>query len=194
MIVSGNQNQFPSSFAPLGDVLKALMFLSNLNSFNSSPSPPVQGFTQRKGSSKVWKKKGSKWLCHFFPLLFLFFVCITWVFCFTILSQSSFMLCFVLTCSCLFVCFQFCFIFCFSLKKLKNQKNTKTVCVLCTLVLVYLGWPLKQSFFKLCIVCNLDEHLYAQLSKWALWLLFLMSMIKLSLILNTRNTPFDWKD
>ena len=27
MISLGNQNQFPSSFAPLGDLLKALMFL-----------------------------------------------------------------------------------------------------------------------------------------------------------------------
>ena len=58
IIASGNQNQFPSSFAPLGDLLKAFMFLLNLN--NSSPSPPIQGFTQRKGSSKVWKEKGSK--------------------------------------------------------------------------------------------------------------------------------------
>ena len=33
-------------------------------------------------------------------------------------------------------------------KKLKNQKNTKTMCVLCTLVLVYLGWPLKQSLLN----------------------------------------------
>ena len=41
MIASGNQNQFPSSFAPLGDLLKTLMFLLNLNGFNSSPSPPV---------------------------------------------------------------------------------------------------------------------------------------------------------
>ena len=40
MIASGNQNQFPSSFAPLGDLLKALMFLSNLNGLNSFPSPP----------------------------------------------------------------------------------------------------------------------------------------------------------
>ena len=39
MISSENQNQFPSSFPPLGDLLKALMFLSNLNGFNSSPSP-----------------------------------------------------------------------------------------------------------------------------------------------------------
>ena len=60
MIASGNQNQLQSSLAPLGDLLKALMFLPNLNGFNSSPSPPVQGFNQRKGSSKVWKKKDSK--------------------------------------------------------------------------------------------------------------------------------------
>ena len=57
MISSGNKNQFPSSFAPLRDLLKALMFLLNLNSFNSSPSPPDQGFAKRKGSSKVWKEK-----------------------------------------------------------------------------------------------------------------------------------------
>ena len=60
MIASGNQNQFLSSFAPLGDILKALMFLSNLNGFNSSPSPLVQGFARQKGSSKVWKENGSK--------------------------------------------------------------------------------------------------------------------------------------
>ena len=53
MIASGNQNQLQSSLAPLGDLLKALMFLSNLNSFNSSPSPPVHGFNQRKGSFRV---------------------------------------------------------------------------------------------------------------------------------------------
>ena len=60
MISSRNQNQFPSSFAPLGDLLKALMFLSNLNDFNSSPSPPDQGFAKWKGSSNVWKEKSSK--------------------------------------------------------------------------------------------------------------------------------------
>ena len=30
MILLGTQNQFPSSFAPLGDLFKAFMFLSNL--------------------------------------------------------------------------------------------------------------------------------------------------------------------
>ena len=60
MIASGNQNQFPSSFAPLGDLLKAFMFLLNLNGFNSSPSPPDQGFAKWKGYSKVWKENGSK--------------------------------------------------------------------------------------------------------------------------------------
>ena len=75
MIVSGNQNQLQSSLAPLGDLLKTLVFLSNLNGFNSYPSPPVQGFNQRKGSSKAWKEKGSKWFYHFFslsPFLFVF--------------------------------------------------------------------------------------------------------------------------
>ena len=53
MIASGDQNQFPSSFTPLGDLLKTLMFLSNLNDFNSSLSSPDQGFATLKGSSKV---------------------------------------------------------------------------------------------------------------------------------------------
>ena len=60
MISSGNQNQFPSSFDPLGDLLKALMFRSNLNGFNSSPSPLDQWFTKRKSFPKVWKEKGYK--------------------------------------------------------------------------------------------------------------------------------------
>ena len=63
MIALGDQNHFPSSFTHLGDLLKALMFLSNLNGFNSSLSPPEQRFTQRKCPSskpKVWKEKGSK--------------------------------------------------------------------------------------------------------------------------------------
>ena len=37
---------------------------------------------------------------------------------------------------------------------------------------------IETKFSKLCIFCNLDEHLYAQLSKWVLWLVFVMSKIK----------------
>ena len=37
---------------------------------------------------------------------------------------------------------------------------------------------IETKFSKLCIHCNLDEHLYVQLSKWALWLVFVMSKIK----------------
>ena len=74
MIASGNQNQLQSSLAPLGDLLKALMFLSNLNGFNSFPSSSIQGYNQRKGSSRVWKENGSKWFYHF-SLSLLVFVC-----------------------------------------------------------------------------------------------------------------------
>ena len=63
VLSSGGQGQIPPSLGPLGNLLKALMFLSNLNGFNSSPSPPKQRFNSKKGSSsktKVWKEKGSK--------------------------------------------------------------------------------------------------------------------------------------
>ena len=63
VLSSGGQVHTPPSLGPLGDLLKALMFLLNLNGFNFSPSPSKQRFTQRKGPSskpKVWKEKGSK--------------------------------------------------------------------------------------------------------------------------------------
>ena len=47
MLLSGNQNQFASSLTSLGDLLKAIMFLSNLNGFNSSLSPQDQRFGKR---------------------------------------------------------------------------------------------------------------------------------------------------
>ena len=41
------------------------------------------------------------------------------------------------------------FVFNIKIKKIeKNHKNKKKVCVLCSFVLVYLGWPLKQSFLN----------------------------------------------
>ena len=96
MISSGNQNQFPSSLAPIGDLLKVFMFLLNLNIFNSSPSLPNQVFAKRKGSSKVRKEKGLSDLATFSLSPFLVFeYALLMCFCFLVLGQSSFMLCFV---------------------------------------------------------------------------------------------------
>ena len=66
------------------------------------------------------------------------------------LSQSSFKHCFaLLTCFCVFTFSFVYFVFDIKIKKtIEKLKNTKTVCVLCTLVLVYLGWPMKQSFLN----------------------------------------------
>ena len=144
MIASGDQNQLPSSFAPLGDLLKALMFLSNLNGFNSSPSPLVQGFARWKGSSKVWKEKGSKCFCHF-SLSLLVFVCAL-LRCFDFMFWVS--LVFMLWLFNMFLFGYFlvfaCFVFHIKIKKkIEKLENTKTVCVFCTLVLVYFGWSLK---------------------------------------------------
>ena len=144
MITSGDQNQFPSSFAPLGDLLKTLMFLLNLNDFNSSPSPLDQGLFNWKGSSKEWKENGSKWFCHFFSLSLLCF-CFALLMCFALLFWVSLVLCIALFNLFLFFFFSVLVYFVFHIKKWKKKKKTKTVC-LCTLVLVYLEWPLKQGF------------------------------------------------
>ena len=59
----------------------------------------------------------------------------------------------------------------------------------------YVPWmAIETKFSKLCVFCSVDEHLFAQLCKWALWLLFVMNKIELSLILNTHITLFDGKD
>ena len=146
MISSGNQNQFPSSFAPLGDLLKALMLLSNLNGFNSSPSLTDQAFAKRKGSSNVWKEKSSKWFSHFFSLSpscfdFALFVC------FDFLFWVSLVLCFALFNMFLFVYFLVLLIIFFIKKIEKSEKYKNSVC-LCKLVLEYLGWPLKRIFIN----------------------------------------------
>ena len=147
MIASRNQNQFPSSFAPLGDLLKALMFLSNLSSFNSSPSPPDQRFAKRKCSSKVWKEKDSKWFYHFFSLLFLFLFAL--LMCFALLFWVSLVLCNVLfNFFFLFVFFSVLVYFVFHKNKNKKIEKYKNSVCLCKLVLVYLGWLLKQSFLN----------------------------------------------
>ena len=110
---------------------------------------------------------------------------------------SSFIHCFVyLTCFCLFiflVLLYFFFHINFFFKKSEKSEKYKNS------VFVYFGtcvpWmAIEINFSKLCIFCSLDEHLYAQRSKWALWLMFVMSKVKWSLVLKTRITLFDVKD
>ena len=114
------------------------------------PYCQFKGLIKRKVLTRCGMKTAPSDSITFLFLSSYFCVCITCVFCFQILSQSSLYTLLCLTCFCL-VIFQFCFVLFFHIKikkKKKNQKNTKTVCVLCTLVLVYLGWPLKQSFLN----------------------------------------------
>ena len=146
----------------------------------------------------MWKEKGSKWFCQLFslsPSCFVFALLV----CFAFMFWVGLLLCIhlsCLTCFCL-VTFQFCFIFYFHIKiKIKIEKSEKCKNNVCFLYIgTYVPWmAIEIKFSKFCIFCSLDEHLYAQLSKWALWLRFVMSKIKWSLVLNTRITLFDEKD
>ena len=89
-----------------------------------------------------------------------------------------FLSCFHVICLFLFGCLVF-ILFCFKKKKIKKEKKKykNSVCF------VYIGtcvpWmAIETKFSKLCIFYSLKKHLYAQLSKWALWLVFMMSKIK----------------
>ena len=82
-----------------------------------------------------------------------------------------------MVCLFLFGCLVF-ILFCFQNKN-KKEKSVKYK----NSVFVYIGtcipWmAIETKFSKLCIFCNLDEHLYVQLRKWASWLVFVMSKIK----------------
>ena len=127
MIASRSQNQFQSSFAPLGDHLKALMFLSNLNGFNSSPSPTIQEFNQRKVLPRCGRKRTlSDFITFFYLLLFFFFFCccffVFFFFCLLhylcalLLFSVSLVLYFTLFNMFLCVYFHFLFIFVFDIK------------------------------------------------------------------------------
>ena len=113
--------------------------------------------------------------------------------CVLLLFWISLVLCFSLLNIFLFVVFSFIY-FCFSYKKIeKSEKYKNSVCFV--YIGTYVPWmAIETKFSKLCIFCSLDEHLYAQLSKWALWLLFVMSKIELSLVFNTRITLFFGND
>ena len=96
----------------------------------------------------------------------------------------------------LFVYFSVLFYLAFH-KNLKKKWKIRKIQKQCVFVYIDTCVPwmaIETKFSKLCIFCCLDEHLYAQLSKWALWLVCVMSKIKWSLVLNTRITLFDEKD
>ena len=155
----------------------------------------MERFTRRKGSSKVWKEKGSKWFCHFSLSLLVFVCALLMFFAFKFWVNLVFMIW-------LFNMFLFgyfsvllCFVFHIKIKKKieKSEKYKNSGCyVYISTCVPWMAIETKSS--KLCIFCNLDEHLYVQLSKWALWLLLVMSKIKLSLVLNARITLFDGND
>ena len=158
------------------------MFLSNLNGFNSSPSPLDQGFAKWKGSSKVWKEKWLKWFSHFFLSLPLFVYALLVCFALLFLELVKFYAMLSLTCFCFFV-FGFWFLFFHKNKKQKKKKIEKSEKYKNSVCFVYIGtcvpWmAIETKFSKLCILCSLNEHLNAQLSKWALWLVFVMGQIK----------------
>ena len=149
----------------------------------------IKGLLKGKLLPRYGKKKAQSDLVTFplSPLMVMHYL-------FVLLScfWVSLVLCFTLFNMFLFVCFQFCFIlffikFFFFFEKLEKYKNS--VCF------VYIGTcvAIEIEFSKLCISCSLDEHLNAQLSKWALWLMFVMSTIKWS-IPNTHITLFYGND
>ena len=83
MIASESQNQLQSSLTPLGDLLKALMFLSNLNGFNSSPSPQFKGLIKGKVLPRYGRKRAPSDSITFFSLfvfLFLHNLCVLLLF------------------------------------------------------------------------------------------------------------------
>ena len=64
------------------------------------------------------------------------------------------------------------------IKKIYIEKSEKYKNSVFVYIGTYVPWMANETkFSKLCIFCSLDEHLYAQLSEWALWLMFVMSKI-----------------
>ena len=110
-----------------------------------SPNGKVlQRCERKKALPRCERKKALSDLVTFSLSPSLFDYALLVCFAFLFLSQTSFYAILCLTCFSLFV-FSFA-LFCFSFFFLKNQKNTITVCVLCTLVLVYLDGHWNKVF------------------------------------------------
>ena len=70
------------------------------------------------------------------------------------------------------------FVFSYKIKKKIEKKKIQKQGVFVYIDTCVPWMAIETKFSKLCIFCSLDEHLYAQLSKWALWLMFVISKIK----------------
>ena len=92
------------------------------------------------------------------------------------------------------VVFKFFLFFFLNKKKFKIFKKKKYKNSVCYVYIVTcVPWmAIETKFSKLCIIYSLHEHLYAQLSKWTLWLLFVMSK-ELFLILKHSYHSF-WRE
>ena len=144
MVSSGHQNQFPSSLTPLGDLLKALMFLLNLNCFNSPLLLRIKGSHKGKILPRRGRKKAESdsITLSLSPFMFLHYLFIL-LSCFK--SVQFYALC-VSLCFCLvvFQLFIYLFILSFIIKKnIEKLEKYKNSMYLCILVLMYPGWPLK---------------------------------------------------
>ena len=133
------------------------------------------------------------WSPSIFSFSFLMHLHLVFILCFVLhVFVFVFVYAFVFVFFVFFFFFQFCFIL-FFIKKNWKKKYKNSVCFV--YIDTCVSWiAIETKFYKFCISCKLDEHLYAQLSKWALWLLFVMSKIKLSLVLNTHINLFEGKD
>ena len=178
MIASVNQKQFPSSFAPLGDLLKDLMFLLNLGSI-LSPHHRIKGLLNGKVLPRCGRKRAPSDSVTFSlsPLLIFVFALLV---CYALLFWVSLILCITLFNLFLFVFFSV-LVYFFYIKIKKKIWKIRKIQKQCVFIYIgtYVPWmAIETKFYKLCIFCSLDEHIYAQLSKWALWLVFVMSKIK----------------
>ena len=159
---------FCFSFHPL---LLLLEIFSKLSCFFQtwtvlilSPHNWIEGLLNRKVLPRCGRKRAPSDSVTFSLSQLLVFVFALLV-CFALLFWVSLILCIYLFNLFLFFFFSVLVYFVFHIKNWKIRKIQKQC------VFVYIGtcvpWmPIETKFSKLCIFCNLDEHLYAQLSEF----------------------------
>ena len=103
MIASGSQNQLQSSLAPLEIFLKPLCSFQTWTVLILSPHCRFKGLINGKVLPRYGRKRAPSDSIIFLFLSSCFYVCITCVFCFQVLSQSRFYALLYLTCFCLVI-------------------------------------------------------------------------------------------